>query len=156
MFHLVQPSGRLRVQAEHVTSAAPQAVWALVSDATQYPRWGPWSAAGYQGTAGHSPGTVYWLRSANRAYGRHVTTVERIEEVDEGSRIVYAVVGGNMPVRGYRGEVTLTAVPGGTRVSWAASWDTTLRGRLVWRGLRDFFPALLTSLTAAADREAGS
>ena len=155
MFRLVHSSGRLRVEAESVTSAALEAVWALVADATRYPQWGPWSAAGYRGTAGHAPGAVYWLRSASRAYGRYVTTVERVEEIDQGRRIVYTVVGG-MPVRGYRGEVTLTAVPGGTRVSWAASWDKTLLGRLAWRGLRDFFPAVLASLTtaAAASREA--
>jgi uncharacterized protein YndB with AHSA1/START domain len=149
MFHLVQSSGRLRVAAESVINAAPEAVWALVADATRYPEWGPWSAAGYRGTAGHAPGAVYWLRSASRAYGRHVTTVERVEEIDEGRRIVYAVMGG-MPVRRYRGEVTLTPLAGGTRVSWAASWDKTLRGRLVWRGLRDFYPAMLASLTTAA------
>jgi len=149
MFHSVQSSDRLRVAAESVTSAAPDAVWALVADATRYPQWGPWSAAGYRGTAGHAPGAVYWLRSASRAYGRYVTTVERVEEFDQGRRIVYTVVGG-MPVRGYRGEITLTAVPGGTRVSWAASWDKTLLGRLVWRGLRDFLPAALASLTTAA------
>jgi uncharacterized protein YndB with AHSA1/START domain len=155
MFRLVHSSGCLRVEAESVTSAAPEAVWALVADAARYPQWGPWSAAGYLGTSGHAPGAVYWLRSASRAYGRYVTTVERLEEIDQGRRIVYTVVGG-MPVRGYRGEVTLTAVPGGTRVSWAASWDKTLLGRLVWRGLRDFLPAVLASLTtaAAASREA--
>jgi len=88
MFHLVHSSGRLRAAAESVISAAPQAVWALVADATRYPQWGPWSAAGYRGTAGHVPGAVYWLRSASRAYGRHVTTVERVEEIDQGRRIV--------------------------------------------------------------------
>jgi uncharacterized protein YndB with AHSA1/START domain len=149
MFRLVHPSGRLRVAAESVTNAAPQAVWALVADATRYPEWGPWSAAGYRGTASHAPGAVYWLRSASRAYGRYVTTVERVEEIDEGRRIAYTVLGG-MPVRGYRGEVTLTPSPGGTRVSWATSWDKTLRGRLVWRGMRDFLPTMLASLTAAA------
>jgi uncharacterized protein YndB with AHSA1/START domain len=85
-----------------------------------------------------------------------VTTVERVEEVDQGRRIVYTVVGGGMPVRGYQGEVTLTPAPEGTRVSWTASWDRTLRGRLAWRGMRDFLPGMLTSLTAAADREAHS
>jgi uncharacterized protein YndB with AHSA1/START domain len=155
MFHLVQSSGRLQVAAESVISAAPEAVWELVADATRYPQWGPWSAAGYRGTARHALGAVYWLRSASRAYGRYVTTVERVEEIDQGRRIVYTVVGG-MPVRGYRGEVTLTAIPGGTRVSWAASWDKTLFCRLAWRGLSDFFPTVLTSLTtaAAASREA--
>jgi uncharacterized protein YndB with AHSA1/START domain len=153
MNHLVQPSDRLHVEAESVTTAAPQAVWAMVADATRYPQWGPWSAAAYRGPAEHVPGAVYWLRSAVRAYGRYVTTVERVEEIDPGRRIVYAVIGGGIPVRGYRGEITLTPVPAGTRISWAATWDKTLRGRLVWRSLRDFYPGMLASLTAAADRE---
>jgi uncharacterized protein YndB with AHSA1/START domain len=155
MSHSVQSSGRLRVSAESVTRAAPEAVWALIADAARYPEWGPWSAAGYRGAAGHVPGAVYWLRSGSRAYGRHVTTVERVEEIDQGRRLVYTVLGG-LPVRSYQGEVVLTPVPGGTRVSWAASWDKTLLGRLAWRGLRDFFPAMLTSLTAAADSKGGS
>jgi uncharacterized protein YndB with AHSA1/START domain len=156
MFHLVQTPGRLSVAAEAVISAAPRAVWALVADATRYPQWGPWSAAGYRGPADHAPGAVYWLRSATRAYGRYVTTVERVEEIDQDRRIVYAVVGGAMPVRGYQGEITLTPVAGGTRISWTASWDKTLGGRLVWRGLRDFFPTVLADLKTAAEREAGA
>ena len=156
MFRLVQSSARLQVAAESVASAAAGDVWALVADATRYPQWGPWSAAGYRGTAGHAVGAVYWLRSASRAYGRYVTTVERVEEIDQGRRIVYTVVGGNMPVRGYRGEVTLTPVPEGTRISWTASWDKTLGGRLVWRGLRDFFPTMVASLTAAAASQQAS
>jgi hypothetical protein len=102
---------------------------------------------------------VYWLRSASRACGRYVTTVERVEELDEGRRLVYVVIGGNMPVRNYRAEVTLTPrSPGDTRITWAASWDNTLRGRLVERGLRNFFPAMLASLAtaAAAGQEASS
>jgi uncharacterized protein YndB with AHSA1/START domain len=156
MNQMVQSSGRLEVAAESVTSASPQAVWALVADATRYPQWGPWSAAGYRGPAEHVPGAVYWLRSASRAYGRYITTVERVEEIDPARRVVYTVSGGGVPVRGYRGEITLTPIPGGTRISWAATWDKTLRGRLVWRGLRDFLPGALTSLTAAADQQAGS
>jgi len=155
MFHLVQKSGRLQVAAESTTSAAPEAVWALIADATRYPQWGPWSAAGYQGPDGHAPGAVYWLRSASRAYGRYVTTVERVEEIDLGRRLLYTVTGG-LPVRAYRGEVVLTPVPTGTGISWTATWDKTLLGRLVWRGLREFFPAMLASLTAAADREDSS
>lgn len=149
MFHLVHSSDRLQVGVESVINAAPEAVWPLVADATRYPQWGPWSAAGYRGTAEHVPGSVYWLRSANRAYGRYVTTVERVEEIDQGRRVVYSVIGG-MPVRGYRAEITLTPVSEGTRVNWAASWDKTLRGRLVWRGLRDFFPVMIADLTTAA------
>jgi uncharacterized protein YndB with AHSA1/START domain len=148
MNQMVHSSDRLRVAAESVVSAEPEAVWALVADATRYPKWGPWSAAGYRGKPGHVVGAVYWLRSASRVYGRYVTSVERVEELEEGRRIVYTVVGG-VPVRHYRAEITLTPASGGTHVSWTASWDKTLRGRLVWRGLRDFYPAMLASLTSA-------
>src|SRR5262249_54513414 len=113
------------------------------------PEWGPWSAGGYRGTARHAPGAVYWLRSASRFYGRHATSVERIEEIDEGRRIVYTVLGGT-PVRHYRGEVTLTAVPGGTRANSAAGADRTMLGGLVWREQRTFFPVRRESLTTAA------
>jgi uncharacterized protein YndB with AHSA1/START domain len=153
MNHSVQSSDRLQVAAESVINAAPEAVWALVADASRYPQWGPWSKCGYRGEAGHAPGTVYWLRSANRAYGRYVTSVERIEQVDEGRRLVYTVLGG-IPVRGYRAEITLTPSPDGTHVSWTASFDNTLRGRLVWRSLRDFFPAMLADLTTFANAAA--
>ena len=57
-----------------------------------------------------------------------------------------------MPVRNYRAEVTLTPVAGGTRIRWAATWDATLAGRIVQRGLRTFFPQLLAALVAAAEK----
>jgi hypothetical protein len=62
--------GRPHVEAEQSTRAAPEAVWDLVSDATRYPEWGPWSAAGYQRpgeTSPRGPGAVQWLRSSRRA-----------------------------------------------------------------------------------------
>jgi uncharacterized protein YndB with AHSA1/START domain len=155
MNHSVQSSDRLEVAAESVINAGPEAVWALVANASRYPQWGPWSACGYRGAAGHAPGTVYWLRSASRAYGRYVKSVERIEEVEEGRRLVYTVLSG-IPVRGYRAEITLTPSQEGTHVSWTASFDNTLRGRLVWRGLRDFYPAMLADLTAFANANANA
>ncbi len=39
---------RLEVCAERAALATPDAVWALVSDATQYPKWGPRRAAEYR------------------------------------------------------------------------------------------------------------
>src|ERR1700732_1808002 len=32
------------VEAEATAKASPETVWALVSDATRYPSWGPWSS----------------------------------------------------------------------------------------------------------------
>jgi hypothetical protein len=151
MFHSVHSvDGQLGVSATAVSPATPEAVWALISDATTYCQWGPWSAAAYRGDATrHEPGVVYWLRAAQRTLGYQVTTIERVEEMDEGRRVVYAVIGG-MPVRNYRGEVVLTPVAGGTQIAWSASWDKTAPGRLVLRGLRPFFPRVVTGLAAAA------
>jgi uncharacterized protein YndB with AHSA1/START domain len=149
---------QLQVAAEQTTRARPEDVWELISDATRYPEWGPWSAAGYrrQGDASpRGPGAVYWLRSAQRAYLRYVTTVEEILEADEGRRLVYTVIGG-MPVRNYRAEVTLTPDGEGTRIRWAATWDATMVGRLVWRGLRTFFPGVVADLVTAAEKPAGT
>jgi hypothetical protein len=140
---------RLSVSAEALSSSAPEAIWALISDATRYSQWGPWSAAGYRDDATmHQPGAVYWLRSAQTYAGRAVTSVERVEEVDEGRRVTYTVVSG-MPVRNYRAEILLTPVPEGTRIQWNASWDKTLAGRFVLRGLRPLFPRVVSALASA-------
>ena len=148
---------KLHVEAEQTAKASPEAIWALVSDATQYPTWGPWSAAGYRqegDTSPRGPGAVQWLRSSQRAYLRHVTSVEKILEVDEGSRLSYTVIGG-IPVRNYVGEVTITPTADGSRVRWTASWDDTLSGRIVLRGLRTFFPQMMAGLVATAEGQDG-
>jgi uncharacterized protein YndB with AHSA1/START domain len=149
---------RLHVEAERTARATPQAVWALVSDANRYPEWGPWSAAAYQRPGDDSPrgpGAVQWLRSAHRAYLRRPTSIEKVLEVEEDRRLVYTVIGG-IPVRNYLAEVTLTPVADGTRIRWAATWDTTLAGRLVQRGLRKFYPQMMAGLVAAAERQSAS
>jgi len=140
---------QLHVEAEGTARAAPDVVWALLEDASAYARWGPWSASGYERPGQASPhgvGAVRWLR-----YGR-TTTVEEVLEVDEGRRLAYGVVRG-LPVRNYRAEVTLSAVDGGTRVSWAATWDGTVGGRIVRRKLRSVYPDVVARLVAAAEAE---
>src|SRR6516225_3137945 len=70
MYQMVQ-EGRsamvqLHVEAEATAKASPEAVWALVSDATKYPSWGPWSDGHYEKEGEESPrgvGAVQVLRS---------------------------------------------------------------------------------------------
>jgi uncharacterized protein YndB with AHSA1/START domain len=145
---------RLHVGGEASTRAAPEAVWALVSDARRYPEWGPWSAAGFRTPGpggGPAVGAVHWVRSSARSYGRHVTSIERIVAFEPDRHLAYEVVGG-IPVRHYRADVTLTPEAGGTHIQWTATWDSTVRGRLVWRQLRVFYPQIVARLAAAADR----
>jgi len=145
---------RLEVSAERTARATPEVVWALVSDVTRYPEWGPWRAAEYRrpgDTSPRGPGAVQWLQSSRRYFFRYPVSVERILEVVEGRLLAYTVVGG-IPVRAYRAEVTLTAAGDGTRIRWAASWDATARGRLMGRSLRLFYPQIVEALAAAAER----
>lgn len=145
---------RLEVSAERTARAKPEAVWALVSDATRYPEWGPWRAAEYRSPGDPppgGPGAVQWLQSSRRYLGRHPVSLEKILEVEEGRRLAYTVIGG-IPVRHYRAEVTLTPDGDGTRIRWAGSMDATTRGRLVWRGLRTLYPQIVEALASAAER----
>jgi uncharacterized protein YndB with AHSA1/START domain len=149
---------QLHVEAEATSRAEPEAVWALVSDATRYPEFGPWSAGGYRRPGQESergPGAVQWVRSSHRAYLRYATSVEKILVAEEGRRLAYTVIGG-IPVRNYRAEVTLTPVAGGTHIRWAATWDNTMAGRIVGRSLRTIFPAAVAGLAAAAERQSGN
>lgn len=145
---------RLELSVERVARATPEVVWALVSDATRYPEWGPWRAARYERPGDDSPrgpGAVQWLQSLHRYLGRYPVSIERILEAEENRLLAYTVIGG-IPVRNYRADVTLTPTDGGTHIRWAGSADATLRGRLVWRGLRTTYPEIVEALATAAER----
>jgi len=145
---------KLHVEAEQTAQASPQTVWALISDATTYPQWGPWQKAEYTTPGDSSPhgqGAVYWLQSSQRYGLRYPVSVERILDVEEGRSLAYTVVKG-VPVRNYRAEITLTPAAGGTRIRWAADWDRTLAGRLVHRSLRVLYPQVVAGLAAAAEK----
>jgi len=146
---------QLQVAAEQTARTTSEVIWALVSDASRYPQWGPWSAGGYQrpgDTSPRGPGAVQWLRSSHRAYLRYATTIEQILEAEEGRRLVYTVIKG-MPARNYRAEVTLTPAAGGTHVRWAATWDATPGGRIVLRTLRKLYPQIVADLVTAAEKQ---
>jgi uncharacterized protein YndB with AHSA1/START domain len=142
---------QLQVEAQGTTRAGAQIVWALVSDANTYPRWGPWNDGGYRPpSAGPSrKGSVQWFR-----YGRRTISVEEILEVEEPRRVVYKVVSG-LPVKNYRAEVTLTATPsGGTSIRWAGTWDKTFLGKVLRRKLQQIYTEVVSALVAAADHQA--
>jgi uncharacterized protein YndB with AHSA1/START domain len=136
------------VEAQGTTRAASEAVWSLIANADQYPRWGPWDDGGYETADSKEErgvGSIQWFST-----GR-TRSVERIVEIDENRRLVYVLVRG-IPVRNYRAEITLTPTREGTHIRWAATWDKTLLGRIVQRKLRTFYPKMMADLTAAADR----
>ncbi len=150
MFHLVQRrSGeQLGVEAEGTARAPAETVWHLVSDATTYSKWGPWSDGGFSrpgDAARDGAGAVRWFR-----YGR-TKTVEEVLAAEAGKRLSYTVIGG-IPVRNYLAEVTLSPVADGTHIRWSARWDRTIGGRIVHRSLSRFYPEMMRRLVQAAEQ----
>ena len=144
--------GQLHVEAEGTTIADVATVWALLADANSYPHWGPWNDGGYDppGKGPSHPGSIQWFR-----FGRRTTSVERILEVDPPTRMAYTVERG-IPVKNYRAEVTLTPnVPSGTSIRWTATWEGTLRSRLVHRKLQTVYRQVMDALVAATDSRHG-
>lgn len=144
---------KLQVEAKGTSSASPDVVWALLTDANSYPRWGPWNDGGYarRVTEPSRKGSVQWFR-----YGRRTVSVEEILEVEAPRRLVYTVVQG-IPVKDYRAEVTLTSTSSdGTLIRWAATWDSTVMGKLVCGKLQKVYVEVVNALIDAAEKGGAS
>jgi hypothetical protein len=99
------------------TTAAPDAVWALLADAGAWQRWGAWSESRVEGGEEHGPGAVRVLVQ------RPFTVRERVTDWEPGRRMGYELLDG-MKVRGYRAQVTLEPHgEGGTLVRWRSTWE---------------------------------
>jgi uncharacterized protein YndB with AHSA1/START domain len=140
---------KLHVAASGTTQARPEAVWALLADASSYSTWGPWSASRYD-TSADWPASSQAGAVRRLQYGR-TTTVEQLLEVEPYRRMTYTVLAG-LPVRNYLAEVTLTETQQGTRVDWSADWDRTLLGRVVHRKLQSVYPDIVRRLLSAAEQ----
>lgn len=106
------------------TGAAPGAVWALLRDGETWPTWSPiGSFTLEQPGEGEAEGV-----GAVRAFrtGR-VTSRERVVELVAERRFSYELLGG-LPLRGYRADVELTAVDGGTEIRWHSSFEAKVPG----------------------------
>jgi hypothetical protein len=96
------------------------------------------------------------LLAVNRAACR-MTTEHQIRKGSQAmgqlqveAELVYTVIAG-IPVRNYRAEGHPHPTADGTHVRWAATWDATLAGRIVQRGLRSS-PAAYQGQPAARSR----
>lgn len=114
------------IETEHTTDAAPTAVWALLADVTTWTDWGVWDVARLRSadpSGGPGVGAVRELRV------ERTRSIEKIVTFDAPHRLEYALVGGNIPVRNYRGVVTLEPTPaGGTTIRWTSTFKAKLPG----------------------------
>lgn len=139
------------IGATGTSSAPPEAVWALLADVTTWSSWGAWDSATLQREApggGEDVGAVRELR-----LGR-TRSVEELTALEPGRRMAYRLTGGNLPVRDYAAEVTLSPTPeGGTEIAWRSAFNAKLPGAggVVARRLEPFLADTIQRVARAAE-----
>ena len=139
----------IEVEAEARSSASPDRVWALIADARSWTRWAGFDDVQVQGDEG-----VGQIRRNRR--GR-ITGRDRVVVFDAPRHYAYESSSA-LPVRDYRGEVTLTPLGNaGTRIGWRSRFDAKIPGTgwLLRRGLRRFLGELANGLAREAERDDG-
>jgi hypothetical protein len=126
-------------------------VFALLADATSWPRWaGPVVAHGSWEREGiPAPGGAGAIRKLGRwpMFGR-----EQIVAFEPPSHHAYTMVSGN-PVRNYRADVTLEPDGDGTLITWSATFEPSIpgTGSLVERTYRTLIGSFARRLAAYAE-----
>ena len=108
------------------SAAPPERVFALLADATSWPRWaGPLIAhASWEREGNPAPGGVGAIRRLGRwpMFGR-----EQIVASEPPFHHAYTTLSGN-PVRNYRADVFLSPDQAGTSITWRATFEPRLPG----------------------------
>jgi uncharacterized protein YndB with AHSA1/START domain len=117
------------IDTRAVVPAPPAAVWADLIDGSTWPTWSPLGS--YElvtpGSAGPDAplGEIRIFRT-KQLVGETAPREEVVEVVPE-QRLSYVVLDG-MPLVGYRADIDLTPVEGGTEVRWRSSFTARRRG----------------------------
>ena len=135
-----------------VVPAPPAAVWADIVDGSSWPSWSPLGR--YQleqpGTTDPASAPLGEIRTfrTKQVVGESVAREEVVEVVPE-KRLSYALLGGNLPLEGYRADIDLTPVAGGTEVRWHSTFTASrVRGWFYQRALGAFIQRTVDGLAA--------
>jgi uncharacterized protein YndB with AHSA1/START domain len=140
---------RREVNVTATTTAAPEAVYRLLADASTWPAWSTIDSVELEKQGVPPPEGVGAIRVNTR--GR-TTGRDEILELVPNRRLKYATLSG-VPVRDYVGEVDLTPVAGGgTTVHWHSSFfpKTPGTGWLMERGIHKFLAGVVEGLVTYA------
>jgi Polyketide cyclase / dehydrase and lipid transport len=101
----------------HATSSAPpEAVWALLSDAPTWASWSAFTTSGIETPGPDDPNGIDAVRYFGR--GKRVTR-ERVVAFDAPKHFAYVLLSGLKGVYDYRADVVLVpAAGGGTEITW--------------------------------------
>lgn len=144
--------GDHRIDAHAVSPAPPERVWALLADATTWPRWSDFEEAMIEQSGPDDPQGVGCVRRFKFGPTR---TRERIVAFDPPCHVAYVLLAG-LPLRDYRGEVLLAPTEaGGTEINWQSRFGRKVpgTGRLFRKRLGGFIQDLADALGAEAAAE---
>jgi hypothetical protein len=112
--------------AEATSSATPDALFELLSDATVWKDWaGPLIRESFWEREGTPPpGGVGAIK---RLGGKPIYSREETVAYERPKRYSYRILSGQ-PVRSYRADVDLTPVDGGTHITWAGRFEPKIPG----------------------------
>jgi len=122
------------IEARSTSAAAPDTVFEVIAATEQWPNWAIQDEATLEHEGAENRQGVGAIRRFRT--GKYVLR-ERVVEYQPPRRFVYELLSG-MPVKGYRGEVTLEpTADGGTAIRWHSTFrpkipgtGSMIRGRL--------------------------
>ena len=139
------------IDVRAVVPAPTAAVWAELVDGSRWPTWSPLGSyelvtPGSDG-ADAPLGEVRIFRT-KQVVGTSVAREEVVEVVPE-KRLSYVLLDG-LPLEGYRADIDLTPVDGGTEVRWHSTFSAgPLRGAFYQRALGAFIQRCVDGLAKA-------
>jgi hypothetical protein len=127
MYHMVQ-----RIETSARSTADPQTVYDLLVEGATWPTWSPIGSftlekpspeppPGASHGRGEGLGAVRVFRTGRTA------SREEVVEVVPARRFSYSLLSG-LPLRGYRANVDLTPVEGGTTIHWRSTFTPKVPG----------------------------
>lgn len=145
--------GRYTIDVTEQTGADPATVYGLLRDGSTWPEWsGTIDSFTLEKAGDGEPEGVGAVRIFRR--GR-IAGRDEILGFTPDTAFSYAHLRG-LPVRGYRGEVTLSPNDSGTEIHWRVSFDPMVpgTGRLLHRALTGFVGKTVRGLASYASTKA--
>jgi hypothetical protein len=156
MYHMVQ-----RIETSARSTADPQTVYDLLVGGATWPAWSPLQSVTLERPSpepppGASHGRGEGLGAVRVFRTGRTTSREEVVEVVPARRFSYSLLSG-LPLRGYRANIDLTPVEGGTTIHWRSTFTPRVPGTgWIYRwALGRFIQRCVDGLAAHATTPAG-
>lgn len=136
------------VEVVRETTASPETVWRWLADAASWSEWSALTETRLEREGTPAPDGVGAIRAFARRGG---SSREEVVAFDPPHHLAYVLLAG-LPINNYRADVTLTAVPSGTRIMWHSEFDDKMPG--TGFAMRGFIRFVLTDIAKRLARRA--